>query len=63
MYHLERYVEVITQIALVYDPENQREKLTVSDFFLQTGGKSAEIQAAVAEELGSFIRDGIVPEV
>jgi len=63
MYHLERYIEVITQISLLYDPENQREKLTVSDFFLQTGGKSAEIQAAVAEELGSFIKDGIVPEV
>lgn len=61
MYHLERYMNIISQIAMTYDP-NIDGKLTVGDFFLYTADKAAEIQAAIAVELIGFIRDGTVPE-
>lgn len=60
MYPLERYVDIITQIAMSYDPQIDG-PLTVKEFFLLTSGKVAEIQAATVEELMPFIQDGVIP--
>lgn len=62
MYHLERYIDIITQIAMTYDPQNVGSVITVNEYFLRSADKIAEIQAAVAEELSGFIKDGVIPE-
>ena len=61
MYHLERYTEIITQIALKYDP-NISAPMTVSEFFLYVADKSGDIQAAIAHDLREFIHTGVIPE-
>lgn len=60
MYHLERYVDIITQIAMTYDPRISG-PMTVNQWILSSGEKIAEIQSAVAAELADFIRDGRLP--
>jgi hypothetical protein len=60
IYHLERYVDIMAQIALTHGPE-QGEELAVGDWILRWGEHVADIQAAAAESLGSFIDSGILP--
>ena len=62
MYHLERYIDIITQIAMKYDP-NIDSELTVDEFYLYVADQSAKIQAAIAEESSGFIQDGRIPQV
>jgi hypothetical protein len=61
MYHLERYIGIITEIAMKYDPHIDG-GLTVDEFYLYVADRSAEIQAAIADELGAFIKDGEIPQ-
>jgi len=63
MYHLERYIDIITQIAMTYDPQNAGVAITVNEYFLRSADKVSEIQRAIAEELSGFIKDGAaIPE-
>jgi hypothetical protein len=62
MYHLERYCDILAQIAVTYDPQIVQQPLTAQEFFLYTSDKLAEIQLAIVEELRGFIQDGTVPE-
>jgi Bacterial Ig-like domain (group 2) len=62
MYHLERYCDILTQIAAIYDPQLAEQALTAQEFFLYTSDKLAEIQMAIAGELAAFIHDGTIPE-
>lgn len=61
MYHLERYIEIITQIAMTYDPAMTSEQLRVNEWILNAGSKVVEIQAAAAADLVSFIEGGVLP--
>ena len=62
MYHLERYIDAIVQIALTHGP-TEIESLSPSEWIIQWGGKVAEIQAAAAADLSEFIRSGELPKV
>jgi hypothetical protein len=60
MYHLERYVDVIVQIALLHGPE--KESLSADEWVVKRGYREAEIQAAAASDLSDFIATGTLPE-
>jgi hypothetical protein len=60
VYHLERYVEILIQIALTFSARESPNS-TLDDYINQWGSKAAEIQAAAASSLGEFITDGILP--
>jgi len=60
MYHLERYVDVIVQIALIHAPE-QKEPLSADEWIVKRGYREAEIQAAAASDLREFIATGELP--
>jgi hypothetical protein len=62
MYHLERYIEVIAQIALSYGPD-ELGPMPQSEWILRWGSKVAEVQAAAVTDLGEFIATGTLPEV
>ncbi len=61
MYHLERYIDVIVQIALTRGPA-EKEPLTAADWILRWGSQAAEIQAAAVADLTNFIATGELPE-
>jgi hypothetical protein len=60
MYHLERYVDVIVQIALVHGPD-EKEQLSADEWIVKRGYREAEIQAAAASDLREFISTGALP--
>lgn len=60
MYMLERYVDVIVQVALTHGPD-EMQSVSVNDWITKWGGLAAEIQAAVVEDLSAFIREGCLP--
>jgi len=57
MYHLERVIEIIVQIALTNSPEP--EPLSVDDWIGKWGSQAAEIQEAAVKDLAAFIRQGL----
>ncbi len=61
MYHLERFIDVIVQIALTHGP-NESETLSPGDWIVQWGFKVAEIQAAAVADLSVFIETGELPK-
>ena len=61
MYHLERYIDVIVQIALISDPD-ENEKLSVDEWNMKWGEQASKIQAAATVDLSEFIAEGELPE-
>jgi hypothetical protein len=61
MYHLERYIDIMVQIALTHGPTS-RESISVGDWILNWGEQVSEIQAAAASSLSEFIASGKLPE-
>jgi len=61
MYHVERYIEVIAQIAMMYQPQIPG-PLRADEWLLNWGAKVAEVQAAAASELSTFIKAGELPK-
>jgi hypothetical protein len=61
MYHLERYIDIMVQIALTHGP-TERESISVGDWILKWGEQVSEIQAAAASSLSEFIATGKLPE-
>ena len=63
MYHLERYVDVIVQIALTHGPRDEKEELlSINEWIMTWGYEVAQIQAAAASDLSEFIATGRLPE-
>lgn len=60
IYHLERYVEVIAQIAMTQGPGSD-EVLDVGEWTARWGEHAATVQEAAAEGLSSFIHNGDLP--
>src|SRR6266480_1265233 len=60
MYHVERYIDVITQIALEQNPELAG-NVSVQDVLLNWGSTVAEVQGAAAADLVSCIGSGALP--
>lgn len=60
IYHLERYIDVIVQIAMSQGPEAE-DHLSASDWMARWGERAADIQAAAAQGLVGFIQDGDLP--
>lgn len=60
MYHLERYVDVIVQIALTHGPQEVG-SMSVHEWILKWGARASEIQAAAVSDLASFISVGQLP--
>jgi len=60
MYHLERYIEIMVQIALTHGP-TEKEALSAGDWILRWGAQVAEIQATAASALCEFIATGQLP--
>lgn len=60
MYHLERYIDVIVQIAVTHGPQ-EAPALSVDQWIGAWGQKAAEVQLAAATELGGFIDHGDLP--
>lgn len=60
MYHLERYIDVMVQIALTHGP-TEKDTLSVGDWILRWGAQVAEIQATAASALSEFIANGQLP--
>lgn len=61
MYHLERYIDIIVQIALTHGP-TEMESLSANDWILKWGSQVAEIQAAAVSDLNQFIATGELPK-
>lgn len=62
IYTLERYIDIIVQIALTSDP-SETGALPLAEWIQKQGAKVAEIQAAIVSELAGFIAEGTLPEV
>jgi len=62
MYHLERYVDIIVQIAMTCG-DSESETQSANEWILNWGTRMAEIQAAVVADLRVFISTGELPEV
>jgi hypothetical protein len=60
MYHLERYIDVIVQIALTHGPA-EKESISVNDWIMRWGYQVAQIQEAAASQLSEFIAIGELP--
>ena len=60
MYHVERVVEIMGQIALTNDPSP--EPLDENEWIARWGDRVAEIHAEAAQALAPFIADGTLPE-
>ena len=60
MYHLERYIDVMVQIALTHGP-TESDEFSADEWILEWGLKAAEIQAAASTALTDFITNGILP--
>lgn len=60
MYHLERYIDIMVQIALTHGP-TQPESMPVSDWILRWGAYAANLQGAAVSDLGEFIAIGRLP--
>jgi len=61
MYHLERYIEIMAEIALSFDPRLTGE-MTVREYSMERADKLLEIHSAAAAELSEFITEGILPK-
>jgi hypothetical protein len=61
IYHLERLIDVMVQIALAADPD--QEPIDIGIWILRWGERVAQIQAAAADALREFIQYGTLPEV
>jgi hypothetical protein len=57
MYHVERYIDIIVQIALTMGPESQ-ETYASDDWITRAGEYEAEIRKKAMESLEHFIRSG-----
>jgi hypothetical protein len=60
IYHLERYIDVIVQIAMSQGPEAEDE-MNAGDWMARWGERAADIQAAAAAGLAACIHDGELP--
>ncbi len=61
MYHLERYIDAIVQIALTNSP-SETDSLSVNEWIIKWGYQVASIQAAASTDLKEFIAKGTLPE-
>jgi hypothetical protein len=61
MYHIERVIDVMVQIALTQGPTDG-DTGSPQDWILKGGMHETEIQAAAATDLGEFIATGELPE-
>ncbi|MDD5555616.1 MAG: Ig-like domain-containing protein [bacterium] len=61
MYHLERYIDIIVQIALTHGPK-EKESLSVNDWIMEWGAQAAEIQEAASADLFDFLATGELPK-
>jgi hypothetical protein len=60
IYHIERYVDVIVQIAMSQGPEAE-DQLDVGGWIARWGERASAIQGAAATGLAAFIEDGDLP--
>jgi 23S rRNA-/tRNA-specific pseudouridylate synthase len=60
MYHLERYMDIIVQIALLQSPETPA-SMSINDWILKWGEQASDIQTAVVVDLDNFIAEGVLP--
>jgi hypothetical protein len=60
IYHVERYVDVIVQIAMSQGPEAE-DALDVGEWLARWGERASEVQVAAAAGLVGFIYDGDLP--
>jgi hypothetical protein len=60
IYHLERYIDVIVQIAMSQGPEAE-DQMDVGEWVARWGERASNIQAAAADGLTAFIQDGDLP--
>jgi hypothetical protein len=62
IYHIERMIEVVVQIALVSGPESQ-DQMAPGDWIYRWGERAADIQAAAVTGLRGYIQSGDVSEI
>ena len=60
IYHIERYIDVIVQISMSQGPESE-DQMYAGDWMARWGERAADIQAAAARGLATFIHDGDLP--
>ena len=60
IYHVERYVDVVAQIALSFGPSGS-ESVSANEWILNWGSKVAEVQGAAVADLVNFIATGVPP--
>ncbi len=60
IYHLERFIDVIVQVALINSPEEDAQ-MSVNEWILRWGSKASQIQAAAVSDLSDFIKLGNLP--
>jgi len=60
MYQLERYIDILVQIAMTHGPE-EKETLAAPEWILKWGSCVAGIQEAAVSDLKTFIENGELP--
>jgi hypothetical protein len=60
IYHLERFIDVIVQVALINTPEDNPQ-MTVDEWIMRWGSKASQIQSAAVSDLSDFIKLGNLP--
>jgi hypothetical protein len=60
IYHIERYIDVIVQIAMSQGPEAE-DVMDVGEWMARWGERAADVQVAAAAGLAAFINDGDLP--
>lgn len=60
IYHIERYIDVIVQIAMTQGPEAE-DTMDAGEWMARWGERAADIQGAAADGLSGFIYDGELP--
>lgn len=61
IYHLERYTDIMVQIALTHGPA-EKQAVSVGDWILEWGAQAARIQEIAVASLNEFINTGQLPE-
>ncbi|MBW1932804.1 MAG: hypothetical protein JRI56_07285 [Deltaproteobacteria bacterium] len=61
MYLVERYIDIMVQIALTHSPET-KESIPIGEWILKWGEQASEIQILAASSLSEFIKTGKLPE-
>lgn len=61
IYHLERFIDIISQVIIEDRADRQYDEMSVSDWMAEWGNTVGEVQGEAVDGLQRFIKDGVLP--